>query len=87
MELEWDQAKDQHNIEKHGIGFEAVRGFDWESALIYRNDRKREHRWVAVGYIGSRLHRIAYADRGNARRIISLFKANARERKRYERRT
>lgn len=67
MELEWDQAKDQHNIEKHGIGFEAVRGFDWESALIYRNDRKGEHRWVAVGYIGSRLHRIAYADHGNAR--------------------
>ncbi len=62
MELEWDQAKDQHNIEKHGIGFEAVRGFDWESALIYRNYRKGEHRWVAVGYIGSRLHRIAYAD-------------------------
>ncbi len=86
MELEWDQAKNQRNIENHGIGFEAIRGFDWESALIYRNDRRGEHRWVAVGYIGSRLHRIAYAHRGNARRIISLFKANARERKRYERR-
>jgi len=29
---EWDDAKNEANKLKHGIGFEAIEGFDWSSA-------------------------------------------------------
>ena len=80
MEYEWDDAKNEVNIEKQGIGFEAVHGFEWDTAVVKPGDRRGEVRWAAVGYIAGRLHRVIYTERGSRRRIISLHKANARER-------
>lgn len=37
----------------------------------------------AIAYIEDRLYYVVYVDRDNARRIISLRKANLREVKRY----
>lgn len=37
----------------------------------------------AIGYIGLRLYYVAFVDRADGRRIISLRKANQREVKRY----
>ena len=84
VEYEWDDAKNEVNIEKQGIGFEAVHGFEWDTAVVKPGDRRGEVRWAAVGYIAGRLHRVIYTERGSRRRIISLHKANARERRRYE---
>lgn len=42
-----------------------------------------EQRFEAIGYIGLRLHVMVYCLRGDAIRVISLRKANAREVKRY----
>lgn len=83
--FEWDNAKRQANVAKHGVDFAAIDAFDWETALIDLDTRQAEPRWVATGFIGSRLHVAVYAMRGKRRRIISLRKANAREvRKRAE---
>ena len=83
--FEWDDTKRQANLVKHGTDFAAIDAFDWETALIESDTRHEERRWVAIGYIGSRLHVVVYAMRGTRRRIISLRKANAREvRKRAE---
>ena len=79
----WDDAKRRANLVKHGVDFAAVAAFDWESALVYPDNRHGEPRWVATGYIGSRLHVVVYAMRGTRRRIVSLRKANAREVRRY----
>ena len=38
---------------------------------------------AAIGYIGLRLYYVAFVDRADGRRIISLRKANQREVKRY----
>jgi hypothetical protein len=38
---------------------------------------------MGIGYIGVRLYYLAYVDRGEIRRIISLRKASLREAKRY----
>ena len=45
--------------------------------------RHGEERVFALGYIGSRLHAVAYIERGETTRIISLRKANPREMNRY----
>jgi len=83
MPYEWDEAKRRGNIVKHGIDFESVRRFDWATASFERSMRHGEERVFALGYIGSRLHAVAYIDRGEVTRIISLRKANPREENRY----
>lgn len=84
MEYEWDEGKNEANIAKHGISFEAMVDFQWDTAAIKPSARQGEARWAAIGYIGARLHHVVYTDRDSGRRIISLYKANPRDRRRYE---
>ncbi len=83
MPYEWDEAKRRGNIVKHGIDFESVHRFDWTTASYERSMRHGEERVFALGYIGNRLHAVAYVERGANARIISLRKANPREENRY----
>lgn len=85
MAYEWDEAKRQENLEKHQIDFLSIYSFDWDSAVQYPSPRSGEMRWMAIGFIDNRLHCVVYTDREERRRIISLRKANARDRRRYER--
>ena len=59
--------------------------FDFPSALILRDDRRDygEARFIALGSIGRRLRVVVYIVIDGGIRVISLRKANARERKRY----
>lgn len=86
MQYIWDDAKRQQNIKKHGIDFEEAFNFNWESAHIIRDARRDygEDRFVAIGFIGNRLHVMAFTLRINAVRVITLRKANDRERSDYE---
>ena len=63
--------------------------FDWSSAIETIDDRAdyNEERWIALGFIDNRLHVLIYALRGDNIRLISLRKANSRERKYYEEKT
>jgi uncharacterized DUF497 family protein len=83
--FEWDETKRQANSAKHGVDFAAVVGFEFETALISVDDRRDygEVRYVALGFIGERIHAVTYTQRGDNVRVISLRKANAREIKRY----
>ena len=83
MEYEWDEAKRLSNIAKHQIDFTAMNDFEWQTARRRESNRYGEQRFAATGYIGDRLHRIIYTMRGDVRRIISLRKANPRERREY----
>jgi len=85
MRYEFDPAKNMANMLKHGMPFEAVQFFDWETAKIEPDTRfdYPEPRFKATGYIGDRLYVVIFCARGNARRIISLRKANKREEKSY----
>ena len=87
MRYEWDEEKAAINERDHGVSFEAVRGFRWETALE-AEDRRHDYgetRMIALGRIGARLHVLIYTRRGEAIRMISLRKANPREERRYER--
>ena len=83
MPYEWDEAKRRGNIAKHGIDFESVHRFNWTTATYESSMRSGEERVFALGYIGNRLHAIAYVNRGANARIISMRKAKRKEMNRY----
>jgi uncharacterized DUF497 family protein len=85
MKIDFDPAKDQANIEKHGCSLALAEGFEWEGAYSWPDLRQDygEIRISALGYVGSRLFAVIYTDRDDVRRIISLRKANAREERKY----
>lgn len=76
---EWDETKRESNIRKHGVDFRAMSAFEWEEAVERFDDRHEEARWIAIGFIGLRLHVVAYTVRGDNARVISLRKAQPRE--------
>ncbi len=89
MEYEWDEKKAEANLLRHGVDFKSAIEFDWETALEARDDRfdYGEERWIALGLIHKRLHVLVYTLRGSKIRIISLRRANKRERAFYEKET
>ena len=80
---EWDPDKARSNLEKHGVGFESVRDFEWDTAVVRFSVRRGETRFVAYGYLDYRIHTLAFARRRDRIRIISFRKANAREERYY----
>ncbi len=89
MKYEWDESKRAANLAKHEVDFIDAEYFDWSSAIETIDDRfdYDEERWVALGFIGKRLHVLAYTVRGENIRVISLRKANKRETENYEEKT
>lgn len=80
--IEFDQDKRAANIEKHGVDFVIAEGFDWSTALIGEDDRYAygETRMVAVGRVGSEVYVMAFTMRGENVRVISMRRANKKER-------
>jgi len=78
----WDEA--QRNIAKHGVDFAAVEAFEWDTALIQRDERfdYGEVREIAFGFIGQRLYALVFNRRASVH-LISLRKANRKEIARY----
>ncbi|MDF0601621.1 BrnT family toxin [Psychromarinibacter sp. C21-152] len=86
MRYEWDADKRRANLDKHGLDFADVeRGFDWELALLDEDDARAEQRDQAIGYLFQQVVVLVYTLRGDACRIISLRRADPRERRAYER--
>ena len=65
------------------VDFTVIEAFDWNTALINASQHGGELRFVATGYIETRLHVVVYTQRGDRKRLGSLRKANNRERARY----
>ena len=86
MQYEWDVAKNKANQQKHGVAFELIEDAAWHGAFAMKDTRKDygEDRFLAYVPIQGRLHAVIYVIREPKRRIISLWKANERERKFYE---
>lgn len=86
MKIVFDFKKSDKNLYDRNLSFEETANFDWETALYTEDNRKLypEQRFVAVGYLGKRLHVICFTPIESGVRIISFRKANSREVKRYE---
>lgn len=85
---EWDRNKNDENFRKHGLSFEdAPEVFDgWCLTFEDRRIAYGEKRYITLGHLEGRLVVIAHTPRGENTRIISMRKANSRERKGYEER-
>ncbi len=83
MQYEWDSLKWQTNREKHRVDFTEIELFEWDSAVVQRQERRSEVRYRAIGYIGDRLHVVIYTLRGGTFRIISLWQAGRKDRRLY----
>jgi len=86
MLIEFDASKNEKNVAARGLSFERVAEFDFSRAVIEVDDRKRypETRYVAVGFLGQRLHILCFTPINGGIRVISFRKANQREIKAYE---
>jgi len=87
--FEWDEKKRKANLKKHGVDFDAVWDFDWQTATT-RTDTRIDYgeiRTLSYGMIGNRLHALVYTQREKAARVISLRKANEREQRVYDEET
>ena len=85
MRIEFDSAKDLANQTKHGVSLTFAGELDWEAALVWVDDRVEynETRMIALAPNTEILYYVAFVDRGEARRVISLRRANRREVKHY----
>jgi uncharacterized DUF497 family protein len=85
LRIEFDPAKDEANPAKHGVALALAAELDWEAALVWFDNRfdYDELRMIALAPKSEILYYVAFVDRGQARRIISLRRANRREVKHY----
>lgn len=87
MKFEWDENKNQANIQKHGLDFEMAKVLFENDLLVIpdlRNDYN-EPRFIGYGKIDGRLVVVVFTERlPDIIRIISFRKANDREQKIYK---
>jgi uncharacterized DUF497 family protein len=88
MTFEWDEEKNQANRVKHGLDFADAAAVFSGPTLTFADLRHSsdEARYLTIGKLAARMVIIAHTQRGDATRIISMRKANARERARYQER-
>jgi uncharacterized DUF497 family protein len=85
VRFEFDPNKDRLNIGKHGLSLSLAESLDWEAALLWVDERHDygEIRVLSLAPSTNILYYVAFVDRADTRRIISLRRANRREVKRY----
>ncbi|GLK67388.1 BrnT family toxin [Hansschlegelia plantiphila] len=86
MTIEFDPIKRELTLRHRQLDFarcEEVFAARTFTAVDAREDY-REVRFITVGRLDGRMVVVVWTQRGDARRIISLRKANDRERARYE---
>jgi uncharacterized DUF497 family protein len=88
MRFEWDAAKNQSNLAKHGLDFADAESVFGGPCVTFVDDRfdYGEERFITLGLLAGRLVAIAHAPRGETTRIISMRKGNRREEKIHQKR-
>ena len=85
MDIEFDPAKRDKTWLERGLDF-AQAGQVFYGRYLTMQDLRMpysEPRFITVGVMGGRMVVLVWTQRGNARRIISMRKANDREIARY----
>ena len=91
MRYGWNEGKRRQNLRDHSVDFTAVYEFNWDFAVRRVDDREDygELREQAIGFIGASLYMLVSTERtddlGEVIWVISLRKANRKERRDHER--
>jgi uncharacterized protein len=85
VRIDFDPAKDKLNRADHGVSLSLAKKLAWNEALVWVDDRFEydESRMIGLVPEGNRLYYVAFVDRGEVRRVISLRFAERREIKHY----
>ena len=85
MGIEFDPVKDMGNQTKHGVSLAMADKLDWKAALVRIDERVEygEQRMIALALMIDIVYYVAFVDRGQSRRIISLRRDNRKEAKYY----
>ena len=85
MRFIFDSDKDKLNLAKHGLSLSFAEKLIWDEAYVWVDPRYSYDELRMIGLVpeGSTLYYVAFVDRGEVRRIISLRRANRREVKHY----
>lgn len=88
MKITCDPVKRAATLAERGLDFEdAAEVFDGDTLDFPDNRRDYgELRMITVGHLRGRMVIIVWTQRGNARHVISMRKANAREKARFGKR-
>lgn len=87
MLFEWDEAKRQEGIAKHGVDFLYAAAI-FAGVTVTAEDARTdygERRHVAVGMVDGECFVVVFTERGDRIRLISARKGGRRDRRRYER--
>lgn len=87
MNFEWDEQKNQSNVQKHGLSFADAWEMFQAPMLVELDDRKEygEERWIGIGRMRDRTVVAIYSEPDDTTiRVISLRKALTHERQAYE---
>jgi uncharacterized protein len=87
MQFDWDEAKNQANVHKHGIDFAKVPEMFDQEMLVELDGRVDygEERWVGTGFLKSNIAVVVWTERwGDVIWIISARRATSYERERFE---
>jgi len=85
VKFEWNENKNQINIEKHSISFNDAKDI-FQNERLTITDKRRDYSEtikISIGKIGNHVCIAVYTERKNMVRIISAKKANQRERRKY----
>ena len=85
IEYVWNAAKNQSNIEKHGIDFcDAYRIYESTIKMtLIATECYSESRWIDIAPMGEFLCLLVYTLREKQVRCISMRKASKKERRLY----
>ena len=85
MRIEFDNAKDAANRQRHGVSLAHATELNWDFAMVWIDDRfdYNESRMRALVPADSHLYYVAFVDRGDVRRIISMRRATRKEVRTY----
>ena len=88
--VEFDPAKEQHNIREHGLDFSLAESVLNSSFVVEIDDRYEngEYRYHAFAAIGDRVLLVVYSDpdeNDDVVRVIGLRRATPTESRNYER--
>lgn len=84
MDYEWDEAKNQANIAKHGISFEQAKAILDHRVLNVASARGEEQRIKTIGLFRGQVIVVIRVERRGKMRIISARVATKKERNAYQ---
>ena len=85
MRVQFDPDKDKLNLVNHGLSLSFAEKLVWDEAYVWVDPRYPYDELRMIGLVpeANTLYYVAFVDRGDVRRIISLRLAERREVKKY----